>query len=141
MIILLILIDFAHDSLWISLAENWFWALMGLKGLNLWLIRWPTLLQPIKIAKSHLKDVTDYTNFIETTKVKNRTFLVSVWEMLRLILKENSFPFNGKHYHRPTVPRWAQRQQFRSNIFMAYIETQSLIKQKPSLNQLFENAT
>ena len=30
---------------------------------------------------------------------------------------------------------------FLSNIFMAYIETQSLIKQKPSLNQLFENAT
>ena len=32
-IILLILIDFAHDSLWISLGENWFWALLGLKGL------------------------------------------------------------------------------------------------------------
>ena len=30
---------------------------------------------------------------------------------------------------------------FVSNIFMAYIETQSLIKQKPSLSQLFENAT
>ena len=30
---------------------------------------------------------------------------------------------------------------FPSNIFMAYIETQSLIKQKPSLNQLFEFAT
>ena len=30
---------------------------------------------------------------------------------------------------------------FLSNIFMAYIETQRLIKQKPSLNQLFENAT
>ena len=34
---------------------------------------------------------------------------------------------------------------FLSNIFMAYVETQSLIKQKPSLteplNQLFENAT
>ena len=33
-IILLILIDFAHDSLWISLGENWFWALLGLKGLK-----------------------------------------------------------------------------------------------------------
>ena len=32
-IILLILIDFAHDSPWISLGENWFWALLGLKGL------------------------------------------------------------------------------------------------------------
>ena len=30
---------------------------------------------------------------------------------------------------------------FLSNIFMVYIETQSLIKQKPSLNQLFENAS
>ena len=28
-----------------------------------------------------------------------------------------------------------------SNIFIAYVETQSLIKQKPSLNQLVENAT
>ena len=30
---------------------------------------------------------------------------------------------------------------FLSNIFMAYIETQSLITQKLSLNQLFEFAT
>ena len=30
---------------------------------------------------------------------------------------------------------------FVSNSFMAYFETQSLIKQKLSLNQLFENAT
>ena len=30
---------------------------------------------------------------------------------------------------------------FLSNIFLAYIETQSLITQKPSLNQLFEFAT
>ena len=30
---------------------------------------------------------------------------------------------------------------FVANIFMAYFETQSLIKQKLSLNQLFENAT
>ena len=30
---------------------------------------------------------------------------------------------------------------FLSNTFTAYIETQTLIKQKPSLNQLFENAT
>ena len=29
-----------------------------------------TLLQPIKIAKSHLKGATDFINFIETTKVK-----------------------------------------------------------------------
>ena len=34
MIILLILIDFADDSLWISLGENRFWALLGLKGLR-----------------------------------------------------------------------------------------------------------
>ena len=40
--------------------------------------------------------------------------------------------------YRPTAPRWAERQQFP---FMAYIETQNLIKQKPSSNQLFENAT
>ena len=33
-IILLFLVDYAHDSLWISLGENWFWALLGLKGLR-----------------------------------------------------------------------------------------------------------
>ena len=38
-----------------------------------------TLLQPIsKIPKSYLKDITDFINFIENTKVKKRTFLVSM---------------------------------------------------------------
>ena len=38
-----------------------------------------TLLQPIsKIQKSYLKDTTDFINFIENTKVKKRTFLVSM---------------------------------------------------------------
>ena len=38
-----------------------------------------TLLQPIsKIQKSYLKDTTDLINFIENTKVKKRTFLVSM---------------------------------------------------------------
>ena len=50
--------------------------------------------------------------------------------MLRLILKEDPFQFNGKHYQcKPTVPRWAQRQQFPFQLLsMAYIETQSLSK-------------
>ena len=57
-------------------------------------------------------------------------FLVSVREMLRLILKEDPFQFNGKQYQcKPTVPRWAQRQQFPFQLLsMAYIETQSLSK-------------
>ena len=38
-----------------------------------------TLLQPIsKTQKSYLKDTTDVINFIEKTKVKKRTFLVSM---------------------------------------------------------------
>ena len=32
-IILLILVDFALDNLWLSLGENWFWTLLGHKGL------------------------------------------------------------------------------------------------------------
>ena len=95
-----------------------------------------TLLQPISKAQaSYLKDTTDFINFIENTKVKKRTFLVSMdvtslytnipheegtatvcrvydefhrnnppiptkylRQMLTLILKENSFRFNGKDY-------------------------------------------
>ena len=34
MIILLILINFALDKLWISLGENWWWSLVGPKGLR-----------------------------------------------------------------------------------------------------------
>ena len=38
-----------------------------------------SLLQPIsKSQKSYLKDTTDFINFIEKTKVKKRTFLVSM---------------------------------------------------------------
>ena len=88
-----------------------------------------------KAQASYLKDTTDFINFIENTKVKKRTFLVSMdvtslytnipheegiatvcraydefhrnnspmptkylREMLTLILKENSFRFNGKDY-------------------------------------------
>ena len=46
------------------------------KGFALFFV---TLLQPIsKTRKSYLKDTTDFINFIEKTKVKKRTFLVSM---------------------------------------------------------------
>ena len=115
-----------------------------------------TLLQPIsKIRKSYLKDITDFINFIENTKVKKRTFLVSMdvtslytnipqnegieivckayenfykynppipthylRKMLRLILKENSFQFNGKHYE-PTNP-WYCNGHKDSSFFCQY---------------------
>ena len=121
-----------------------------------------TLLQPIsKIQKSYLKDTTDFINFIENTKVKTRTFLVSMdvtslytnipqnegieivckayenfykdnppipthylREMLRLILKENSFQFNGKHdlQTHGTAMGTKTAVSF-ANIFMAHTET------------------
>ena len=121
-----------------------------------------TLLQPIsKIRKSYLKDITDFINFIENTKVKKRTFLVSMdvtslytnipqnegieivckayenfykdnppipthylREMLRLILKENSFQFNGKHYLQTHGTAMGTKTAVSfANIFMAHIET------------------
>ena len=51
--------------------------------------------------------------------------------MLRLILKKilSSLITMGSSTYKLTVPRWAQREQFSFvNIFMAYIETQSLSK-------------
>ena len=98
-------------------------------SLNLWLIRWPNGKNFLfffwyrYIAKANQKNIKSQSHtlkmlptlwiLLKRQRWKNRTFLVSVREMLRLILKENSFPFNGKHYqYRPTVPRWAQRQQF-----------------------------
>ena len=126
-----------------------------------------TLLQPIsKSQTSYLKDTTDFINFIESTKVKNRTFLVSMdvtslytnipqnegidtvckayenfykesppipthylREMLRLILKENSFQFCGKHYLQihGTAMGTKMAVSF-ANIFMAKIETEILSK-------------
>ena len=115
-----------------------------------------TLLQPIsKIQKSYFKDTTDFINFIENTKAKKRTFLVSMdvtslytnipqnegieivckayenfykenppipthylRKMLRLILKENSFQFNGKHYE-PTNP-WYCNGHKDSSFFCQY---------------------
>ena len=61
---------------------------------------------------------------------KNWAFLVSVREMLRIILKENSFQLNEKYYtvknHGTAMSTYSS---FLSNIFMAaYIETQSLSK-------------
>ena len=61
---------------------------------------------------------------------KNWTFVVSVREMLRIILKENSFQLNEKHYivknHGTAMSTYSS---FLSNIFMAaYIKTQSLSK-------------
>ena len=51
--------------------------------------------------------------------------------MLRLILKKilSSLITMGSSTYKLTVPRWAQKEQFSfANIFMAYIETQSLSK-------------
>ena len=133
-----------------------------------------TLLQPIsKSQRSYLKDTTDFINYIESTKVKNRTFLVSMdvtslytnipqnegidtvckaydnfykdnppipthylREMLRLILKENSFQFNGKQYLQihGTAMGTKMAVSF-ANIFLAKIETEILSKSvfKPTL--------
>ena len=126
-----------------------------------------TLLQPIsKSQKSYLKDTTDFINFIEKTKVKKRTFLVSMdvaslytnipqeegidilctaydnfhknnppiptkylREMLRLILKENSFQFNGRHYLQTHGTAMGTKTAVSfANIFMAKIETEILSK-------------
>lgn len=126
-----------------------------------------TLLQPIsKSQASYLKDTTDFINFIEKTKVKKRTFLVSMdvtslytnipqeegintvcetydnyhknnppipthylREMLRLILKENSFQFNGKNYLQIHGTAMGTKMAVAfANIFMAKIETQILSK-------------
>ena len=126
-----------------------------------------TLLQPIsKSQKSYLKDTTDFTNFIEKTKVKKRTFLVSMdvaslytnipqeegidivctaydnfhknnppiptkylREMLGLILKENSFQFNGRHYLQTHGTAMGTKTAVSfANIFMAKIETEILSK-------------
>ena len=126
-----------------------------------------TLLQPIsKSQVSYLKDTTDFINFIEKTKVKRRTFLVSMdvtslytnipqeegiitvcnayrkfykdnppipthylREMLTLILKENSFQFNGKNYLQiHGTAMGAKMAVAFANIFMANIETQILSK-------------
>ena len=126
-----------------------------------------TLLQPIsKSQKSYLKDTTDFINFIEKTKVKKRTFLVSMEvaslytnipqeegidivctahdnfhknnppiptkylrEMLGLILKENSFQFNGRHYLQTHGTAMGTKTAVSfANIFMAKIETEILSK-------------
>ena len=64
-------------------------------------------------------------------------------EMLRLILKENSFRFKGKHHrqtHRTAIGK--KTAVSFGNIFMAYIETQILSKQnRQSLNQQFGKNT
>ena len=124
-----------------------------------------TLLQPISKAQaSYLKDTTDFINFIENTKVKKRTFLVSMdvtslytnipheegiatvcraydefhrnnppiptkylRQMLTLILKENSFRFNGKDYLQIHGTAMGTKMAVAfANIFMASIETQIL---------------
>ena len=126
-----------------------------------------TLLQPIsKSQKSYLKDTTDFINFIEKTKVKKRTFLVSMdvaslytnipreegidivcttydnfhknnppiptkylREMLGLILKENSFQFNGRYYLQTHGTAMGTKTAVSfANIFMAKIETEILSK-------------
>ena len=60
-------------------------------------------------------------------------------EMLRLILKENSFQFNGKHHLQTHSTAMGKKTAVPfANIFIAYIETQILRKQnRQSLNQQF----
>ena len=122
------------------------------------------------IEWNHLKDTTDFINFIERTSVNKQTFLVSMdvtslytnipkeegiktvceaydtfhnnsppipihylREMLSLILKENSFQFNGKNYLQ--VHGTTMGTKMAVAIFMAKIETQILSKtvKKPTV--------
>ena len=62
--------------------------------------------------------------------------------MLRLILKENSFQFNGKPLQTHSTAMGKKTAVPFANIFMAYIETQLLSKQnRQSLNQQFGKNT
>ena len=83
-----ILTDYRHGlilSILVSRKKSilHFFSRKEVTSLNLWLIKWPNgknflfffwyryiATANIKIAKSHLKDATDFMNFIETTKVK-----------------------------------------------------------------------
>ena len=124
-----------------------------------------SLLQPIaKKQESYLKDTTDFINFIERTKVREQTKIVSMdvtslytnipqeegmntvcdaydkfhhnnppipsrylREMLRLILRENSFQFIGKNYLQTHGTAMGTKMAVAfANIFMAAIETQIL---------------
>ena len=63
-------------------------------------------------------------------------------EMLRLILKENSFQFNGKHLQTHSTAMGKKTAVPFASIFMAYTETQLLSKQnRQSLNQQFGKNT
>ena len=83
-------------------------------SLNLWLIRerisffccWYRYIATANI-KINLRCYRLYKFYWKVKGEKTERFL------LRLILTENSFPFNVKNYqYQPTLPRWAQRQQF-----------------------------
>ena len=62
-----------------------------------------------------------YTNFYKDNSPIPSYYLR---EILRLILKENYFHFNGKHHR--TAMGMHKDSSFLANIFMAYIETQIL---------------
>ena len=62
-----------------------------------------------------------YTNFYKDNSPIPTYYLR---EILRLILKENYFHFNGKHHR--TAMGMHKDSSFLANIFMAYIETQIL---------------
>ena len=127
------------------------------------------ILQPIaKAQKSYLKDTTDFINFIERTKVKQNTILVSmdvtslytnipqeegintvckVYEdfyknntpiatnslrnMLRFILQENSFHFNGRNYLQTHgIAMGTKMAVAFANIFMSAVESKIIGKSK-----------
>jgi len=125
------------------------------------------LLQPIaQSQQSYIKDTTDFINFVEKTKIRQNTILVSMdvtslytnipheegietvcqsyetfhnknppiptkylRDMLGLILKENSFQFNGDNYLQTHGTAMGTKMAVAfANIFMAKLETQ-LIRQ------------
>ena len=102
-----------------------------------------TFLQPISISQtSYLNDTTDFINFIKKTKVNKQTVCRTyenfyrnnppiptqyLKEILSLILKENSFQFNGKNYLQIHGTAMGTKMAVAfANIFMANIETQIL---------------
>ena len=79
-------------------------------------------------------------------KISTKTTLlflhIYLREMLRLILKENSVQFKGKHLQTHSTAMGKKTAVPFANIFMAYIETKLLRKQnRQSLNQQFGKNT
>ena len=136
--ILLILVDFALDNLWIRLRENWFWSLLGVKALSNYLILWSSLcVHCIYYTTQNMRRTL--RNNMDLHMFLHSIYSLQKGHVSRLLLLKDLLQFDSCKHLPPLRAHYSNCSHFMWSLLGGYSQDRSSVPAKILLiNLLFE---